>query len=70
MTQELSEIMDLHGMSKDQLIGLCNALYEIAKQRSVQAPAFTWLPNPYVPPVMPQYPIWTLPQGGITVCNK
>lgn len=57
MNQELSERMDLAGMSKDQLVGLCNALYSLLQQRQAPAPAFTFIPvnppAPYVPPFVP-----------------
>ena len=40
----LSEQMDLAGMSKEQLIGLCNTLYELLQR---PAPAFTCMPYAY-----------------------
>ena len=79
MTQALSEIMDLQGMTKDQLIGLCNALYLI--NRTVPVQTFISVPIAPAPPLpfpfIPTYPTWgnstplpPLPQGGTTVCSK
>jgi len=63
MNQCLSELMDLAGMSKEQLVGLLNAMYELLQQRQAPAPAFTFFiptnPNmPYISPtVVPMTPV-------------
>jgi hypothetical protein len=68
---QLEEIMQLSAMDKRQLIELCNALYELLQQRTVQAPVF--IPSPYTPQ-LPTYPTWFngAPQSPyqVTVSNE
>ena len=64
---QLSDFLQLNKMEKEQLIELCNALYELLQQRPAQAPAFTFIPQaPYVPYVAPN----PMPLGGITICSN
>ena len=61
---QLEEIMQLNAMDKQQLVELCNALYELLQQRPAPAPAFTFIPQvPYVAPN-------PMPLGGITICSN
>jgi hypothetical protein len=65
---QLSDFMQLNKMEKEQLVELCNALYELLQQHQLtQTPAFTFIPQaPYVPYVAPN----PIPLGGITICNS
>lgn len=68
MNQELSENMDLAGMSKDQLVGLCNALYSLLQQRQAPAPTFVFPSQPTVQPFVAPYNPW--PPFGTVICNS
>jgi hypothetical protein len=64
---QLVELMQLNSMDKQQLVELCNALYELLQQRQAPAPAFTFIPQvPYVPYVTTN----PMPLGGITFCSN
>ncbi len=66
----LFDIMDLSKMDKEQVIQLCEAFYELLKERNVtvtlqQPQPFITTPIPCMPTVNPQYPF-----GGTTTCHN
>jgi hypothetical protein len=68
---QLSDFMQLNKMEKEQLVGLCNAMYELLQQRQAPSPAFTFFPpqptvQPFVAPNNP-WPMWN---GNNVICNE
>ena len=63
---QLSDFMQLNKMEKEQLVELCNALYELLQQRPAPAPAFTFIPQLPSLPFIPN----PMPLGGITICSN
>ena len=69
---QLVELMQLNSMDKQQLVELCNALYELLQQRQAPLPAFTYIPSnppaPYAPPFVPVPNTW--PYGSTITCSS
>lgn len=71
------EGMHLNTLSREQLIELCNALYELLRKHPVQAPQFVFPVNPpipyvpYAPPVSPTFlPTPGFPGGTVVCANE
>jgi hypothetical protein len=57
---QLVDLMNLKSYSKEQLIDLCNALYELANNRPQLQP-YILTNGPYVAPAVPSWPVWQNP---------